>query len=236
MKTFLLVAGGWGGSWTWQRVAPLLQAAGARVETVTLTGLGERSHLLTQEVDLNTHVQDVVNALTWREMTNVTLVGHSYGGMVVTGAADRAAERLGALVYLDAFLPTDGQCIQDLALPERREQTAAAVEDGWKLPYIHSPAFRAEDDPEGDEIIIRLSTPHPYNAFFTKLALSGREKTIPKRTYIRALRYDPSPMALSEARCREEGGWRVETVDAHHMLPFLAPEESARLLLEAAAD
>lgn len=102
MATYVLVHGAWHGGWCWQRVTPLLRAAGHEVFTLTLTGLGERSHLANPEIDLNTHIQDVVNVLEYEDLRKVILVGHSYGGMVITGVTDRAAERLAHVVYLVA--------------------------------------------------------------------------------------------------------------------------------------
>ena len=105
MATFVLVHGAWHGGWCWKKVAPLLRSAGHEVYTPTLTGLGERDHLLTRDIGLDTHIQDIVNVLEYEELTQVVLVGHSYGGMVVTGVAERAHERLRQLVYLDAATP-----------------------------------------------------------------------------------------------------------------------------------
>src|SRR5690348_13524991 len=118
MANIVLVHGGWIGGWCWQRVTPLLVAARHRVYTPTLTGLGERAHLLTQEIDLSTHIQDVVGLIECEELENVVLVGQSYAGMVITGVADRMAARLSRLVYLDAFVPQDGQCLADLVPAE----------------------------------------------------------------------------------------------------------------------
>src|SRR5262245_14863398 len=121
MATFVLVHGAWHGGWCWQRVSPLLRARGHEVFAPTLTGLGERSHLLTREIGLETHVADVVNAIRWEDLTDVVLCGHSYGGMVISGAADRMADRVRSLVYLDAFVPADGQSIFDFMTAERAE-------------------------------------------------------------------------------------------------------------------
>src|SRR5712692_8234402 len=114
MATFVLVHGAWLGGWCWQRVSPLLREAGSEVFAPTLTGLGERAHLLSLEIDLETHVRDVCGVLECENLKDVVLVGHSYGGMVITGVAERSAKRLSQLVYLDAFVPTDGQSLLDL--------------------------------------------------------------------------------------------------------------------------
>src|ERR1700728_4589280 len=113
-KTFVLVHGAWHGGWCWRRVTDRLTVKGHRVYTPTLTGVADRSHLLSESVNLSTHVTDVVNLIRWEEMTDIVLCGHSYGGMVVTGVADKMSERIAALVYLDAFVPESGQSMQDL--------------------------------------------------------------------------------------------------------------------------
>jgi pimeloyl-ACP methyl ester carboxylesterase len=117
-STFVLVHGAWHGGWCYGRVAERLRAAGHRVLTPTLTGLGERSHLCSRSVNLTTHIADVVNLIKWEQLQRVTLVGHSYGGVVVTGVADTIPERISSLVYLDAFVPKDGQCMLDLVGPD----------------------------------------------------------------------------------------------------------------------
>src|SRR5581483_12288456 len=117
---------GWGGGWEWREVARALEAKGHAVSRVTLTGLGERSHLLSPAVDLDTHVQDVVAHLELDDLRDVVLVGHSYGGMVVTGAADRVPERIARLVYVDAFVPNDGESLFDLLPPSFVSQLRAA--------------------------------------------------------------------------------------------------------------
>src|SRR5581483_10887922 len=121
MATYALVHGAWHGGWCWQRVTPLLRAAGHEVFTPTLTGLGERSHLANPAIDLNTHIHDIVNVLEYEHLQKVILVGHSYGGMVITGVSNEVPDRLAHLVYLDAFVPQDGQALIDVTTPQRRE-------------------------------------------------------------------------------------------------------------------
>src|SRR5215469_2989589 len=115
MATYVLVHGGGHGGWCYRRVARLLRAAGHEVYAPSLTGLGERSHLLSPQVDLDTHIRDVTSLLHYEDLTDVILVGHSYGGMVITGIADRAADRVGRLVYLDAANPKNGQSLVDVS-------------------------------------------------------------------------------------------------------------------------
>ena len=114
MSTYVLVHGAWGGSWCWKRVRKALQALGHEVFTPTLTGVGERSHLLSPQVNLDTHIDDVVNLIQWEELSDVVLCGHSYGGCVISGVAERIPDRIGALVYLDAFVLKNGQCLRSV--------------------------------------------------------------------------------------------------------------------------
>jgi pimeloyl-ACP methyl ester carboxylesterase len=134
--TFVLVHGAWHGSWCWSRVRKTLLQQGHDVFTPTLTGVGERSHLLAEQVDLQTHILDVLNLIEWEELNDFVLCGHSYGGMVVTGVADRIPERLRSLVYLDAFVPEHGQSLADFA-PVSGDQLV----DGWKSTPISAELF-----------------------------------------------------------------------------------------------
>ena len=113
-KTFLVCHGAWSAGWAWKKVHPLMQAAGHRLVTPSYTGLGERSHLAHPAVDLEAHIQDMLNVIKYEDLRDIVLIGHSYGGMVATGVADRAAERIARLIYLDAFVPEDGQSLFDL--------------------------------------------------------------------------------------------------------------------------
>ena len=150
MATFVLVHGGWAGGWQWREVASLLRAAGHEVFTPTLTGLGERVHLASPDVGLDTHIQDILMVLAYEELRDVILVGYSYSGMVITGVAERAPERLAHLVYLDAYVPRDGESLLDMLGPDAAafiEQAAQAHGDGWRIPH---------DPPDAPR-----RTPHP---------------------------------------------------------------------------
>ena len=142
MAIYVLVHSAWGGGWYWSRTARLLRAAGYDVLTPTLMGLGERKHLLTPSVGLETHIQDILQVLRHERLSEVVLVGHSYGGMVISGVADAAADRIRSLIYLDAALPESGQTMLDLVLPARRThllESARVEGDGWKVPPLMLP-------------------------------------------------------------------------------------------------
>jgi len=129
MSVYILVHGAWGGSWCWKSICRALQAQSHEVFTPSLSGVGERSHLLSRHIDLDTHIADVMNLIRWEELSDVVLCGHSYGGCVVTGVADRMPDRIRALVYVDAFVPENGQSLHD-TLPA--EQKHAQVEGARK--------------------------------------------------------------------------------------------------------
>ena len=134
MTTFVLVHPAWFGGWCWRKVSPVLRARGHEVFAPTLTGLGERAHLASQKVGLEMHVEDVANVLEYEDLRQVILVGNSSGGMVITGVADRMPERIAHLVYLDAFVPEDGQSMLDIIPAERRPLMEALVQkevSGW---------------------------------------------------------------------------------------------------------
>lgn len=138
-SVFVLVHPAWHGGWCWKKVVPLLRDGGQQVLTPTLTGLGERSHLARPEIGLEAHVDDVLNVLKYEDLRGVVLVGHSSGGMVITGVADRSPERIAHIVYLDAFVPEHGQALFDLVAPERRQAMEALVAsegEGWLLRVL----------------------------------------------------------------------------------------------------
>lgn len=137
--TFVLVHGAWAGGWAWKRVAPLLRAHGHDVFTPTLTGLGERVHLASPDVNLTTHIQDIANLLVYEDMKDAVLVGWSYSGMVVAGVQDSVPDRLAHVVYLDADVPRDGESDFDVSGPEFRdemERNAHSSGEGWRHPLV----------------------------------------------------------------------------------------------------
>jgi pimeloyl-ACP methyl ester carboxylesterase len=144
MSTFVLVHGAWHGSWCWKRVRSALSARGHEVFTPPLTGLADRVHLLSPQVDLETHITDVVNLIRAEELEGVVLCGHSYAGAVISGVADRVADQIGALVYLDAFVLENGQSLHDTFPPQFRDmqlEAARQAGDGWKIPPPPAEAF-----------------------------------------------------------------------------------------------
>src|SRR5882672_5481474 len=146
--TFLVCTGAWSAGWAWKKMHPLMSGAGHRLVTPTYTGLGEREHLASPSNDLETHIQDVLAVIKYEDLRNVVLIGHSYGGMVATGVADRARERIAQLIYLDAFVPKNGQSLFDLQSAETRARMRelAKAGDGWRVPSNPIPPDTSEAD------------------------------------------------------------------------------------------
>lgn len=232
MATYVLVHGAWHGGWCWQRVTPLLRAAGHEVYTPTLTGLGERSHLVNADVDLNTHVQDVVNVLKFEGLKNVILVGHSYGGMVVTGVTEPAANSLQHIVYLDAFVPRDGQALMDLVAPQfREEMRQQARANGGLSPHFPVEQYGVFAEADVQWVKPRL-VPHPFKTLTTPVTLMNPASLALPKTYIYC--NDPA-MGFFEAfaeRTRRENGWRYRELATGHDAMVTMPRELTDLLLE----
>ncbi len=230
MSTFVLVHGAWHGSWCWKRVRSALQAQGHEVFTPTLTGVAERSHLLSQQVNLDTHIADVVNLIRWEELSDVVLCGHSYGGCVISGVADRIPDRIGALVYLDAFVLENGQGLHDtLPAPMRDAQlTAAQSEEGWKVPPIPAEAF--EVNGKDRDWVNRQCTVQPLATFQQPLHLTGAIAGIENVTFILAAGWTPSPFSAFYDKAKAKG-WRTFSLDCGHDVMLDLPDELTRQLL-----
>lgn len=220
--TYVLVHGAWGGSWDWQDVANDLSADGGRVYRVSLTGQGERSHLTSTNVDLATHIQDVVNTILWDNLHEVVLVGHSYGGMVITGVADRVPDRIRRVVYLDAMLPENGESVMT-AMPSRR--LPLQIQDGYIIPFwVPTNAPPPHDVPMPERCFTQpITLPHGATipGFYVLTSEAGKplEKDDFYKFYLRA-----------QAR-----GWPVRILTGDHNLQRSHPEETARLIEAAAA-
>lgn len=237
MATFVLVHGITCGTWAYKPVTERLRKLGHEVYPITNTGVGERSHLNGPHVNLDTHIQDVVGTFLWNDITDAVLVGHSYGGMVITGVADRIPERIRALVYLDAFLPENGQAVNDIALPSRREEIQKAVKErgqGWFLPPLGAHAFGKVDDPKLAAWIEGKCTPQPFATMAQPIRLTGAWAKVPRKMYIVAEKYDPSPFQRFAKQLRGNNDWTVHALPGSHFLTLICPDETTQLLVEAA--
>ncbi len=207
---------------------PLMQAAGHRLLTPSYTGLGEREHLANLSIDLETHIQDMLNVIRYEDLREVVLIGHSYGGMVATGVADRARDRIAQLIYLDAFVPRDGQSLLDLnevARPRMWEATKAG--DGWRVPPNPTPP---DTSPEDVEWLSTRRVAMPIKCFEAKLKLHSGEPDLP-RSYIYATRITPADTFRPFAkRASSEPGWHFCEIDASHSPHVTAPQTLMALL------
>ncbi len=238
MATYVLVHGGGHGGWCYQRVARLLRAAGHEVYAPTLSGLGERSHLLSADVDLDMHITDITAVLHYEDLRDVILVGHSYGGMVITGVADRAADRVGRLVYLDAANPVNGQSLKDVAGPViEAARPAGAVIDGMELVLLPAPeagVFYGVTDPEDLAWMADRLTGHPWKCFEQPLDLTNEEVlwAIPQYHIVCTSTLATRDAGLM-AKARSEN--RLWDINTGHDLMITEPDAVAAALLQVAA-
>jgi len=234
MAVFVLVPGAWLGGWCWRGVEADLRAAGHTVISATLTGLGERSHLLTREIDLDTHVTDIVQLVRFRDLNRVTLVGHSYGGTVVTAAAEQMADRIQCLIYLDASIPGDGESNDDVIGPLMAAQLRAAADqdgDGWRVPPAPSVAARLADPGLRTWVAARL-TPHPLRTFSEPVKLRSRQAADLPRGFIQTTQSELYDRLGTRAR---EAGWHCRELGGGHYAMLTQPHAVATALHEVPA-
>ncbi|MDB5554452.1 MAG: Salicylate esterase [Rhizobium sp.] len=221
-KTFVIVHGAWAGGWAWKRVIDRLHALGHKAYAPTLTGLGERKHLAGPDVTLDTHIDDIVNEVLYKDLTDITLVTHSYGGIVGTGVAERIADRISAIVFVDAIILED-------------ETSFADVMPYWDFtePLIASPPSSPGDYlREEDRLWVdQKATPQPTGTFTQKLRLTGAYERIPKKTYILATGWDG--FGKTADKYRDAPGWTVREIATGHDVAIDAPDELVGMLVEA---
>jgi pimeloyl-ACP methyl ester carboxylesterase len=228
MTTFVLVHGAWHGGWCWKYVAQPLRGAGHDVYTPTLTGLGERCHLLTPDVGLETHIQDIVNLFEFEDLRDVVLVGHSYGGMVITGVVDRVPNRVGHLVYLDAYVPGDGQSLLDISGPRPEFGT------DWFIEPFDTFGVESAGEATLAWLESRL-TRQPARAMSDRGRLSlGLEEQSFSRTYLLAAGQPRLAFPATATRLRENAAWKVIELATGHDMMVTMPREVAEILLEVA--
>jgi pimeloyl-ACP methyl ester carboxylesterase len=227
--TFVLVHGAWHGGWCYARVAQRLGAAGHRVFTPTLTGLGERAHLNSRAIDLTTHITDIVSVIRYECLENIVLVGHSYGGMVVTGVADSIPDKIASLVYLDAFLPGDNQSLHDLLPPEnaQAQRDSAHARDDLSVPPISAADFQVN---EADRSWVdSLCTPQPLGTLTQRLRMTGGLERIRARTYVLATA-GGAPFRRFRDSVAMDPRWTTHELPCGHDVMIDLPDETAALL------
>ncbi|WP_029115628.1 alpha/beta fold hydrolase [Mycobacterium sp. URHB0044] len=223
MTTYVLIPGACHGGWCFDDLAAQLRARGHRVLAPTLTGVAERAHLLQAGVNLETHIADVVAELTVHEVEDAVLVGHSYGGMVITGVADRLAHQVDSLIYLDAFVPTDGESCWTLTTDEQRSWYTGVDDTGYGVPPL--PFFDSR------------ATAHPLASLMQPIRLRGDLSGFRHRVYVAARKWDgESPFAATFQRLQGDASWTTHELDGAHNLMRDNPDDLLRILLAVGAD
>jgi pimeloyl-ACP methyl ester carboxylesterase len=229
----VLVHGAWHGAWCWRRVLPALWGAGHRVVTVTLTGLGERAHQLSPAITLGTHVQDVVTAVRAEECRDAVLVGHSYGGLPVTGAADVLGDAVARLVYVDGVVPEPGDCWSTRNPPEVQGERRGAIARHGHLPPPPPEAFGLAGDDAA--WVGRRQTPQPAGVYDDPVHFDAARWAARPRTFVDCTAPPLPTIDPSRRLVREQPGWEVVELATGHDPMVSAPEELARVLLAVAA-
>jgi pimeloyl-ACP methyl ester carboxylesterase len=242
MATFVLVHGAWHGGWCYRDTAAALRAAGHTVFTPTHTGVGERAHQQAENITLETHIRDVCGCIEAEELSDVVLCGHSYGGMVITGVADRLPERVKALVYLDAFVPQHGQSLNGLLPVALGPEVAAGFLGAFRgsaleghcglMAPIPAEAFNVAADKR--EWVDRRCVPQALATFESPLLLTGAGSAVKERVYILADGWDPSPFRYFAAKCDGQPGWRVVKMPCGHDVMVDQPQALAAELMRLA--
>ncbi|GJD49476.1 Haloalkane dehalogenase [Methylobacterium crusticola] len=235
-RPYVLVHGAYGGGWIWHDIAPALRARGHRVYTPTQTGLGERAHLLSRQITIDTHIRDVASLIEMEDLTGAVLVGHSYGGMAVTGVADRMPERIHHIVYLDALIPENGDTglsilpagMGDARLKAVREQGA-----GIALPVPGPDAFPLPAGPAKDWFHARLR-PHPIGTYDTPVRLAKPAGAGLPVTYVAYTKPANPSIEPSRQRAKAKAGWRYVEMPVPHDVQVMEPDRVAGMLAEVA--
>jgi pimeloyl-ACP methyl ester carboxylesterase len=234
MATFVIVHGAWSGAHAWRWVRPLLRGDAHEVFTPSLTGLGERAHLASPEVDLETHVRDVVGTMEFEDLRDVILVGHSYGGAVITGVADRLPGRIAQLVYLDAEVPRDGEAEMDLLPPAERsayEDAATQHGEGWRIPPPLPDPLPPGLDSDLQWAMSRM-VPQPLRTFTQPLRLTAAEPPFPRTYVLHTEGKEGQEVPDHVQRVRATADWRFVEFAAGHGAHVTAPKQLANLLIE----
>ncbi len=232
-KTFVLVHGAYGGGYVWKYVAARLRAKGHRVFTPTLTGLADRSHLMSKDVSLATHITDVVNLIKWEDLRNVTLVGHSYGGWPISGVPEQVGDAIGSIVFLGAFMPNDGQKGLDLNSPGSRAAVLEAITRG-EVSRPPTPSMSKGMSAADREWLVAKATPQPIGVSLDPIKLTGARERVAKKAYIRARNFQ-NPNFDTFYNTAKTAGWEVFDLPSGHNIQVEMPERLTDILLTLAA-
>jgi thioesterase domain-containing protein len=227
-KSFVLVPGAWCGAWYWRRVSDRLEKQGHKVYPLTLTGLADRSHLLSKDTNLDTHIADIANFIEWEDLTDICLVAHSYGGFPASGALERIGSHVSSIVWVDAMKPADGQSLHDL-VPFQVAEGVISAPSPKEAPAI------AAKDPKDAAWFVSKMTPHPMATFLQPVKLSGARERVAKKTYIRLPKYPSAALDKASEECKTEKSWTVlENTTSGHAVMVIEPDWLTDILLQAA--
>lgn len=229
--TFVLVHGAWSGGWCYHKVAKRLRAKGHRVFTPTLTGQGERTRLAGIAINLSLHLADILNVFHYEELQDAVLAGHSYGGMVITGVADQIPNKIHALVYLDAFLPEDGQSLFDINIPKNTQTFIANAGSIGGLAVPPPPASFFNVNAADAARVDALATPFPIGCFTERIKLGGAHRAIDKHVYVHSTVLPrESPFKPFYERVKNDPAWEAHTLACGHDAMLDMPDETTRIL------
>lgn len=220
--SIVLVHGAWQGGWCWRRVADRLTAKGHYVTAPTLSGVGERSHLKPETIDLSTQIDDIVNEIKWKDLDGIILVGHSFGGIVITGAAEKIRERIAAIVYVDAFIPQDGQSFQSLRVNPGNPFPVPAVPP--------PPAAYFKVNAADVDLVNSKATAHPTKCFTEPVHVTDAYQRVPKKVYIRAPAFKQPAFDAAYARCRADSTWKTFEMPCGHAIMLDMPAELSAII------
>lgn len=224
-KTFVLVPGAFCGAWYWRRVSDLLEKQGQKVYPLTLTGLADRSHLLSKDINLDTHIADIANVVEWEDLNDVCLVAHSYGGCPASGALERIGNRVSSIVWVDAWKPADGQKFSD--------GLSLKLEDG--AISVPTPKTVALTDPKDAAWFLSKMTPHPVGSWQQPVTLSGARERVARKTYIRLPMFASAILDKAYGECQADKSWTaLENTTFVHAVMIAEPEWLTGVLLQAA--
>jgi pimeloyl-ACP methyl ester carboxylesterase len=232
-RTFVLVHGASQGGWCWRRVCDRLERRGHKVFTPTLTGLGERSHLMSRNVDLEMHITDIVNVIKWESLEDIVLVGHSYGGWVISGVAEQVLPAISSIVFLDAFMPENGQRGLDLNSERSKAEIARALEKG-DVSRAAPPATTWNVNEKDRAWVDAKQTAQPIGVSLKPITLTGARERVAKKTYIRATKYAMENFDKFYARRKADPSWRTYEVACGHDVMIDMPERLTEILEEVA--
>ena len=233
MADFVLVHGAWHGAWCWKKILPALWSAGHRVYPVTLSGTGERAHQLSTDITLRTHADDVAAVIEAEELQRAIVVGHSYGGMVITAVADRLPDRIAHLVYLDAVVPLPGESWSSTHSEQTRTQRRHAIASTGSIPPADPAAFGLSG--ADAQWVARRQRPHPGGVYDDPLDFDAARMAALPRTFIDCNAPALPTIDVMRGRVREQAGWDVQEIATGHDAMISAPEELLRILLAVAS-